>query len=482
MWPTWLARNSGWRYAAAAASPATRREPAGLVRSRCRCAVRLDGGDALQAGSRGSLGEEDGGVDRRTRPAVRGDALLEEREDLLRAVGGEADDRPQLVERQREVPRASRHAVILPRSSCGKPLGETRDVVLDGRVDLQRLRPRKARAGEQVAVVSPSFAAPAVAPAVHEQAMRRLREVTGLVPVEYPTTRQLGASAEERARDLNAAFADPTIRAVLATVGGDDQITVVPHLDGDVVRADPKPFLGYSDNTNLLSWLFGQGVNGFYGGSTQVHLGPGPAVDAVHAASLRAALLDGGRLELTDPAESEDIGWDWNDPRALTEHGAREATEPWRWAGPRHTVTGPSWGGCIEVLQWILTADRFPGERTMLEGGVLLLESSEELIPAREFGWILRSLGERGLLEAVGAVVVARPPTSGFEDRPTPAERASRRAAQAETAIGVVSRYNPDAVVVVGVPFGHTRPQWVLPHGGEVTVDGAEQRVYADFA
>ena len=52
---------------------------------------------------------------------------------------------------------------------------------------------------------------------------------------------------------------------------------MVPHLDPDVVRADPKPFLGYSDNTNLLSWLWTHGVAAFHGGSTQVHLGPGPA-------------------------------------------------------------------------------------------------------------------------------------------------------------------------------------------------------------
>ena len=64
-------------------------------------------------------------------------------------------------------------------------------------------------------------------------------------------------------------------------MGGEDQITVVPHLDADAVRADPKPFLGYSDNTNLLNWLWTHGVAGFYGGSTQVHLGPGPGVDAV---------------------------------------------------------------------------------------------------------------------------------------------------------------------------------------------------------
>ena len=198
------------------------------------------------------------------------------------------------------------------------------------------IHPRTALAGDKVAVLSPSFAAPAVAPAVHEQAMRRLEALTGLLPVEYPTTRRLGSSPLDRAADLNAAFADPDIRAVLATIGGDDQITVVPHLDPELARADPKPFLGYSDNTNVLNWLWGHGVAGFYGGSTQVHLGPGPAVDEVHARSLRAALLTGGRVQVTDPGVSEDIGKDWQDPAALTEYGDREPTEPWAWDGPAH--------------------------------------------------------------------------------------------------------------------------------------------------
>src|SRR5205823_3152466 len=122
------------------------------------------------------------------------------------------------------------------------------------------VHPPKAQPGDRVAILSPSFAAPGVASAVHEQAMRRLTEVTGLVPVEYPTTRRVGASPRDRAADVNAAFADPEIRAVLATIGGEDQITVVPHLDPGLVRADPKPFLGYSDNTNLLSWLWTHGV------------------------------------------------------------------------------------------------------------------------------------------------------------------------------------------------------------------------------
>ncbi|MEO6999476.1 MAG: LD-carboxypeptidase, partial [Terracoccus sp.] len=102
---------------------------------------------------------------------------------------------------------------------------------------------------------------------------------------------------------------------------------------------------------------------------------------------------------------------------------------------------GRTWGGCIEVVQWLLTAGRFPADPATLAGGVLLIETSEELIAAQEFGWILRSLGERGLL----------------------------------------SRYNPEAVVCVGVPFGHTRPQWILPYGGMMTVDGATRRIWADY-
>lgn len=44
------------------------------------------------------------------------------------------------------------------------------------------LHPPKALPGDKVAILSPSFAAPAVAPAVHEQALRRLKQLTGFVP------------------------------------------------------------------------------------------------------------------------------------------------------------------------------------------------------------------------------------------------------------------------------------------------------------
>lgn len=344
------------------------------------------------------------------------------------------------------------------------------------------VHPPKALPGDRIAVLSPSFAAPGAFPAVHEQAMRRLADVTGLVPVEFPTTRQVGASPQARAADVNAAFADPSIRAILASVGGEDQITVIAHLDPGLARRDPKPFLGTSDNTNLHQWLWSSGIASFYGGSSQVHLGPGPAVDDVHARSLRAALLTGETLDITDPGVSEDVGHDWGDPRALVEWGDRESTQPWGWYGPARTVTGPTWGGCLEVLQWILTAGRFPADPRVLDGGVLLVETSEELLPARNVGWILRALGEHGLLGAVDAVLVARPPVSDFTRRPDATERDRLRAEQRDVVVDTIGRYNPESVVCVGVPFGHTRPQWILPHGGEVTIDGARRRIAADFS
>jgi len=104
------------------------------------------------------------------------------------------------------------------------------------------------------------------------------------------------------------------------------------------------------------------------------------------------------------------------------------------------------------------------------------------LLPARSVGWIIRSLGERGILAAVGGVVVARPPVSDFHRRPDATERARLRAEQRDVVVGLITSYNPDAVVCVGVPFGHTRPQWILPHGGSMTLDGAARRLHADYA
>lgn len=366
--------------------------------------------------------------------------------------------------------------------ACSNRRGGRRGVWFDEWMNLSHpaVSPQKLVPGDRVAVLSPSFAAPGIAPAVHEQAMQRLSAATGLVPVEFPTTRKLDSSPQERAADINAAFADPDIRAVLATVGGDDQITVVPHLDASAAAANPKIFVGYSDNTNILNWLWSLGIRGYYGGSTQVHLGAGPGPDEVHLASLRAALLTGGELEVSDPGESEDFGPDWRGPRSLVEFGDREPTEPWTWAGPARQVSGHTWGGCLEVLDELAIADRLPAVDEV-QGSILMLETSELVPPADWVKRWVRALGERGFLGAADGVMVARPPVSSHGHVPPAGERARLRAAQREVIGAEIAHYNPDAVVCFGVPFGHTRPQWILPYGGRIHLDGGAEKVTASY-
>jgi muramoyltetrapeptide carboxypeptidase LdcA involved in peptidoglycan recycling len=333
--------------------------------------------------------------------------------------------------------------------------------------------------GDRVAVLSPSWAAPAHFPEVHEQALRRLREELELEPVEYPTTRTQGDPAE-RARDLNDAFADPGIRAVMATIGGDDQITVLRHLDPAVVTAHPKAFVGYSDNTNILTWLWFHGVAGIHGGSTQVHLGPGPRPDDEHLSSLRVALF-GGSIELRPVARTRDVGLPWDDPAALTAAAPDAVAEPWTWSGPARVVSGPTWGGCLEIVHWNLAVDRWIQPVEEYAGCVLMLEADEERPPPAAVYRMLRNLGERGLLEVCPALLWGRPPVGDRELHPTPDQAASTRAEYREVVLRAVSEYHPDMVVVLDVDFGHTSPQWVLPYGGRVTVDGERQVVTAHF-
>lgn len=103
----------------------------------------------------------------------------------------------------------------------------------------------KLHPGDKVAILSPSFAAPGMFPEVFELELKRLREIFHLEPVEYPTTRKLGATADERIRDFIDAFQNPQIKGAIASISGDDQVTYIKKLPTEVFIKNPKPFFGY---------------------------------------------------------------------------------------------------------------------------------------------------------------------------------------------------------------------------------------------
>ncbi|WP_128377812.1 S66 family peptidase [Streptomyces cavernae] len=339
--------------------------------------------------------------------------------------------------------------------------------------------PPKPAPGDRIAVISPSAGLPGLFPLPYELGLERLRKEFGLEPVEYPATRVMGASPRARADDIHAAFADPTVKAVIASIGGDDQITVLPFLDRELLRANPKPFFGMSDNTNLLAYLRTSGIVGYHGATVMCELGRPGAMAPLTADSLRAALFSSGPYELRPAERFRDVDLPWEDPESFASEPPTEEGTGWTWHGPERVVEGRSWGGNIEILSWLLMADREIVDESA--GGVLFLETSEDMPGADEVFRILRSMGERGLLGAFPALLWGRPKRWSF-DRPNDTEARLRYARdQREAVLRAVDRYAPETMVVFDVDFGHTDPQLVIPYGGLVRVDGAARRVTVTY-
>jgi muramoyltetrapeptide carboxypeptidase LdcA involved in peptidoglycan recycling len=347
--------------------------------------------------------------------------------------------------------------------------------------DRELIYPPKPSPGDRVAVISPSDGLPGIFPAPFDLGLRRLREDFELEPVEYPTTRQMGAPLEDRAADVHAAFADPDIAAVLTSIGGDDQIKLLRHLDRDLLRDNPKPFFGWSDGTNLLHLLWDLGIVGYHGGAVMVQFGRAGAMHPATSESLRRALFTHDEFALSQPAVFTDEDHDWADPAMLAEQPPTRAAAPWSWHGSTSVVEGPSWGGCLEIVDFQLRVGRWVRDPSHYEGCVLFLETSEELPDATYVYRVLMTMGERGLLQMFPAILWGRAKAWSLDD-PTPlARRAEYAQQQREAVLRAVEEYHPDAVLVTDLDIGHTDPQFVMPHGGRVVVDPVQQRISVTY-
>ncbi|KUO04005.1 S66 family peptidase [Streptomyces caeruleatus] len=342
--------------------------------------------------------------------------------------------------------------------------------------------PPKPSPGDRVAVISPGAGLPGLFPRPFELGLERLRKEFELEPVEYPATRKMGSTPRERADDIHAAFADPDIKAVMASIGGDDQITMLPLLDRELIRSNPKPFFGMSDNTNLLMFLRNTGIVGYHGATVMTALGRPVAMDQLTAESLRAALFTSGEYELRPAERWNDVNRDWADPATFDAEPETRPADGWTWVNAGQVVEGRSWGGCLEILGWLLMADReIARDLSEYDGGVLFLETSEEMPSGEEVFRTLRNMGERGLLHRFSALLMGRAKTWSFEHPNGPEEAARYAAEQREAVRRAMRAYAPDTTIVFDVDFGHTDPQLVIPYGGVVRVDGPSRRITVTY-
>jgi muramoyltetrapeptide carboxypeptidase LdcA involved in peptidoglycan recycling len=329
-------------------------------------------------------------------------------------------------------------------------------------------RPPALSPGDAVALLA---TASPVADERLDRAATRLDERFGLETMRYPTADRAPedgpAPPAERARELHAAFEDPGVGAVLAATGGDDLLRVLPYLDADRLARHPTRFFGYSDNDNLRLFLWREGIVS-WGIAAHPDLVVDPGLHPYVAEYVERALFDDG-LGVVEPATEWTDEWfdfETGEPRTW------RAAPGWTWRD-RGTVTGPVWGGTTSIVGWHLETGRWLPDPADLDGAVLALETPESLPRAREVGYLLRSMGERGLLDRVSGVVVGRPRTFNPAAARAPDFDEYREAIRDEVTTQL-DRYAPEATAAFDVDFGHTSPIFPLPLGATATLDPAD--------
>lgn len=345
-------------------------------------------------------------------------------------------------------------------------------------------KPSPLKPGDKVAIISPSSGMPFVFPWVYEQGLERLRTVFQLKPIEFPTARQspeyLSQNPQARAEDINRAFADTSIKAIIATIGGNDQIRILPYLNKEAILANPKIFMGYSDCTNLHLFLWSLGIISYYGGAimTQFAMGGGMQEYTVH--SIRKALFDSSIGEIQAALEYSDADLDWGDKENLSKKRPTYPSSGWLWHNwNNESITGRLWGGCLEVLDFHLSIRRYLPGFEQLNDTILFIETSEEM-PTDGFVYrFIAALGELSILKKFKAILVAYPKAQ-FCDKLPPGGREAYISQQQEAIKTVLKDYKTDIPVIFNMNFGHTDPQVIIPSGGIVSIDAAKKTIQFD--
>jgi len=182
------------------------------------------------------------------------------------------------------------------------------------------IKPPKLNLGDKIATVSLSWGGPSVFPNRYQIGVKQLQDEFGLQVVEMPNTLKeadwLARNPKARADDLMQAFSDPSIKGIFATIGGDDSIRTLPFMDLNIIRNNPKIFMGYSDTTISHLVCYKAELVSFYGPSIMVEFAENGGMFPYVVQSLRKTLFSSEAIDEVKPSTD---GWtverlDWGDP------------------------------------------------------------------------------------------------------------------------------------------------------------------------
>jgi muramoyltetrapeptide carboxypeptidase len=300
-------------------------------------------------------------------------------------------------------------------------------------------KPPRLRPGDTIGLIEPATASdePFQLTLV-EEAMTAM----GLVPKRGASVLgrhgYLANTDEKRAADVNAMFADKNVRAIMAVRGGWGSARLLPYLDWDVIRANPKLLIGFSDITALHMAIAARG------GFTTIH-GPngGSAWGKGSLDHFRALAFDGATPTLSNPPGGEE--------RLVQRRWRTQAITPGK-------AQGRLLGGNLTVLTALAGTPWLPS----FKGAILFLEDVEEA--EYRIDRMLTQLGQAGILGGLAGAVFGQCTSC----------TGSSSGAYGGFTVSDVLRHHLGRLgvpVYQGAWFGHIADQFSLPQGVMAEID-----------
>jgi len=334
------------------------------------------------------------------------------------------------------------------------------------------LKPPKLNLGDKVATVSLSWGGPSVFPHRYQIGVQQLQKEFDLQVVEMPNTLKdaswLAKNPKARADDLMQAFSDSAIKGIIATIGGEDSIRLLPYVDFTVIRNNPKIFMGYSDTTINHLMCYKAELVSFYGPSIMTEFAENGGIFPYVVQSVRKTLFSSDVIGEIKPGADWAVEMlDWGNPDNQNIKRKLNPSTGWKFLQGTGLRRGHLIGGCIEVFDWARGTNIFPDH---WQNAILFIETSEDAPPPSYVRYTLRAFASMGVLNQLAGILFGRPgghqvPVEDFEKYD-------------QAILDVVRDENEltDLPIITHMDFGHTSPMFVLPYGLQAEIDYDNQR------
>ncbi|MCO4782330.1 MAG: LD-carboxypeptidase [Candidatus Cloacimonetes bacterium] len=331
------------------------------------------------------------------------------------------------------------------------------------------IKAKQLKPGDSVAIVSPSWGGPSQFPHIFKLGLKVLRDM-GLKVREFPSATKseefLSKNPKFRAQDINNAFLDSSIKAIFASIGGDDSIRLLPFLDKKIILDNPKILIGYSDTTSLLAYLNQLGLITFHGPSVMAGFSQLNFFEESFKDHIQSLLFTNQTSYEYKAYQKYHEGYlTWVDE---TNIGVNPAiiNEGWTWLQGGSICRGKLFGGCFSVLEMMKSTPFWPSSH-FWKNRILFLETSEMKPSPDQIKMILRNYGMQGVFSQISALLIGRPIAYSTSEK----HALNRYCLQV-----VRDEFGcKNLAIVTNMDFGHTDPQWILPLGVEAEIDCTKQ-------